>query len=210
MLVKGESLIHEGQTISNDGEKYSCTCAGFVKSGIECKHIKSFLKPVVVPLWKSTWERTQVNYNELIEAKEDTSFKRFKGVMLAGKYDGSQDIEGWIMSEKLDGVWCVWTGEAMFTWNGNPFYPPAFFIEGLPKDLVLDGELFLERGEFQKTMSIVWWQDENDEWKKIQYLIFDGPELKGNFKNWLKLLKEALDKCDNKYVKLHEHKICKG
>lgn len=59
------------------------------------------------------------------------------------------------MSEKLDGVRCVWTGEAMFTRNGNPFYPPAFFTEGLPKDVVLDGELFLERGEFQKAMSIV-------------------------------------------------------
>lgn len=59
-------------------------------------------------------------------------------------------------------------------------------------------------------MSIVRRQDENDEWKNIKYLIFDGPELKGNFKTRLKLLKEILDKCDNKYVKLHEHKVCKG
>ena len=84
----------------------------------------------------------------LEETKDDKLYKWFKGVMLAQKYDGNWDIKGWIMSEKLDGVWCVWTGEAMFTWNGNPFYPPAFFTEGFPKDVVLDGELFLERGEF--------------------------------------------------------------
>ena len=74
--------------------------------------------------------------------------------MLAGKYDGTQDISGWIMSEKLDGLRAVWTGEAMFTRNGNPFYPPEFFTKGLPSDLVLDGELFLGRGMFSKTSSI--------------------------------------------------------
>ena len=129
--------------------------------------------------------------------------------MLASKFIGTEDVEGWLMSEKLDGLRCIWDGKKMYTRNGNPFYPPKFFIEGLPKDTTLDGELFLGRGEFSKTMSIVRRQDENDEWEDIKYLIFDGPELTGNFKTRLAKLEKVLGKCKNKYVKLHDHEVMK-
>ena len=59
------------------------------------------------------------------------------------------------MSEKLDGVRCYWDGEAMYTRNGNPFYPPKFFTELLPKTLALDGELWSKRSDFQKIISTV-------------------------------------------------------
>ena len=59
-------------------------------------------------------------------------------------------------------------------------------------------------------MSIVRRQDENDEWEGIQYLIFDGPHLKGGFSKRLKTLKKILADCENKYVKLHEHEVCTG
>jgi len=52
------------------------------------------------------------------------------------------------MSEKLDGVRCYWNGKNMYSRNGKLFYPPQKFIDGLPKDFELDGELWTKRNDF--------------------------------------------------------------
>ena len=76
--------------------------------------------------------------------------------MLAHTIDKvNPDPKGWLMSEKLDGVRCYWSGEKMYSRNGNLFYPPKWFTDGLPKDMALDGELFTKRSDFQNTISIV-------------------------------------------------------
>lgn len=50
-------------------------------------------------------------------------------VMLAETYKPEllPDPKGWYISEKLDGVRCYWNGSAMYTRNGNAFYPPDWF-----------------------------------------------------------------------------------
>ena len=69
--------------------------------------------------------------------------------MLAQTYNpDTVDPTGWYMSEKLDGVRCYWNGSAMYTRNGNLFYPPEWFKECLPKDICLDGELWTNREDF--------------------------------------------------------------
>lgn len=161
---------------------------------------------------KSTRPRAKVesyNLDVLIPLAEVSAAGSSFQCMLASKYDGTQDIKGWIMSEKLDGVRCIWDGQIMKTRNGNLFYPPEFFIEKFPKDMILDGELFLDRGEFQKTVSIVRRQDKGDGWKQIKFLVFDGPEIKGNFATRLKVLEKKLSEIDTPYLKLHKHEVCK-
>ena len=59
------------------------------------------------------------------------------------------------MSEKLDGVRCFWNGRKMYSRNGLEFVPPDWFKALLPKDTALDGELWTERDDFQKCISIV-------------------------------------------------------
>ena len=58
------------------------------------------------------------------------------------------------MSEKLDGVRCYWSGKAMYTRNGNPFFAPDWWQKKLP-EIALDGELWTNRDDFQKIVSIV-------------------------------------------------------
>ena len=58
------------------------------------------------------------------------------------------------MSEKLDGVRCFWDGKAMYTRNGHIFYSPDWFRQALPK-MALDGELWGDRDNFSKIVSIV-------------------------------------------------------
>jgi ATP-dependent DNA ligase len=205
-MFVGEELI------SFENRTYHCTCKAF--NGVKCPHLKGFIfeskpLPVVVEpepeIWRSSRaKRGEINYNEkrIEEAKNDNAFQ---GVMLASKYDGTQKINNWIMSEKLDGLRAIWNGETLVSRNGNLFYPPEFFIKDFPKGVVLDGELFLGRGMFQKCMSITRRQDGNDEWKDITYLVFDGPNIEGNFSTRLKMLQWMLEKCKSPYVKMHEH-----
>lgn len=135
--------------------------------------------------------------------------RQFQGVMLAEKYTGDENIDGWIMSEKLDGVRCIWNGKTMKTRNNNTFYPPKFFIENFP-DEILDGELFLERGKFEKTVSIVRKSQAHDGWRDIKYCVFDGPELRGTFKQRLKKLTKIFKNNKSQFVDLHEHQTCRN
>ncbi len=82
----------------------------------------------------------------------------------------------------------------MYTRNGNPFQPPAWFKKALPADMPLDGELWSKRSDFQKIVSIVRRQDENEEWKDIKYMVFDAPKMKGTFKQRLDKIKKTFDK----------------
>jgi DNA ligase-1 len=59
--------------------------------------------------------------------------------------EGKTDPTGWWMSEKLDGVRCYWNGETFLSRNGKRYDVPAFFVEGLPKTVSLDGELWVGR-----------------------------------------------------------------
>jgi DNA ligase 1 len=43
----------------------------------------------------------------------------------------------------------------MYSRNGNKFYPPKWFLDAMPKDIALDGELWTKRDDFQNAVSIV-------------------------------------------------------
>jgi DNA ligase 1 len=131
--------------------------------------------------------------------------------MLAHVFDPEKhNPTGWWMSEKLDGVRCYWTGSNLYSRNGNKFYPPAWFKEALPKGFELDGELWTKRDDFQKCVSIVKRQDENEEWNSITFMVFDAPGLKTTFTERLAKLKEVIGEQKSPYIKLHDHVICES
>ena len=95
-------------------------------------------------------------------------------VLLANSWDNSTDLTGWWISEKLDGVRAYWDGKKFLSRQGNEFMAPDWFVDGLPST-PLDGELWLDRKAFQKTISIVRRQDRSEHLKQIRYLVFDSP-----------------------------------
>ncbi|KAG8731647.1 hypothetical protein FRC11_003089 [Ceratobasidium sp. 423] len=118
-------------------------------------------------------------------AKKDTGSSNGNGgngakvvpqLLLAVKWDLATgcDPTGWWMSEKLDGVRVYYDGKKMWSRLGNPFTPPQEFLDRLPKDVTLDGELFGGRGKFQDTVSIVKTVN-SPHWKNITFQIFDIP-----------------------------------
>ncbi|GLB34971.1 putative DNA ligase [Lyophyllum shimeji] len=97
-------------------------------------------------------------------------------LLLANKWDieTGPDPAGWWISEKLDGVRTYYDGKQMISRLGNPFTPPKWFLEKLPKEVTLDGELFGGRGEFQSTVSIVKTVN-SPHWHNITFQVFDIP-----------------------------------
>jgi DNA ligase-1 len=93
-----------------------------------------------------------------------------KSPMLAKNWTADTRPEGWWMSEKLDGVRAIWDGEHFRSRGGNIFHAPAWFKAGLPA-LPLDGELFVGRGRFNETVSIV--RSMTADWSSVSYLVFD-------------------------------------
>ena len=130
-------------------------------------------------------------------------------LMLAKPSKGDEEIGGFYLSEKLDGMRCFWDGgvsrgfvideipwanvgkgnEALATglWSryGNPIYAPDWFLNELPC-CPLDGELYAGRGRFQDTMSFVKKKKPVDaEWKQITFQVFSSPSLDQVFRSGL-------------------------
>jgi DNA ligase-1 len=130
-------------------------------------------------------------------------------LLLAAKWTAETDPEGWWLSEKLDGLRAYWNGTEFLSRNGNIFYAPDWFKVQLPR-FPLDGELWLDRQKFQKTMSIVRSHNGGDRWKALKYVVFDAPREGGDFEARMKLLGEWFgdERCD--HARLHPHELCKG
>ncbi len=101
-------------------------------------------------------------------------------LMLPEVYSEQVDVNGWLMSEKLDGVRGYWDGKQLLSKNGNTFYPPAAFIQGLPP-FPLEGELWAGRQSFEQTVAIVKRQQPHDGWLQLKLAVFDVPKAPGSF-----------------------------
>jgi DNA ligase-1 len=130
-------------------------------------------------------------------------------LLLAQAWDNSTDLTDWWMSEKLDGVRAFWDGKQFVSRQGNRFHAPGWFLAGLPT-VALDGELWIGRKQFQRTVSIVRRQDESDLWQEVRFLVFDAPHCAGGFEARLKFLAEAIRTEQQPCARLHEHQRCRG
>ena len=129
-----------------------------------------------------------------------------QNLMLAKKYE-NQKIEGWLMSEKFDGVRAFWNGEDLISRQGYKFSAPKEFLKNFP-NFALDGELFFKRGEFEKTISIIRSKNYED-WQNLNYLIFDVPQAEGGLLKRLEVLEEWLKKNPAPHLKIIEQKKIK-
>jgi DNA ligase-1 len=130
-------------------------------------------------------------------------------ILLAQTWTNDADLGGWWMSEKLDGVRAYWDGKQFLSRQGNLYHAPDWFAEQLPP-VPLDGELWLARKSFQRTVSIVRRQDKSEHWHEVSYLIFDAPAVEATFEERQAYLREALARCHAQHVQLHSQVQCRG
>jgi DNA ligase-1 len=96
-------------------------------------------------------------------------------LLLAKVYNDQTDLNDYWISEKLDGVRAYWDGQQLISRQGNRFAAPAWFTAGFP-DEPLDGELWMGRGTFDVLSGTVRQQTpEDDQWRKVNYMVFDMP-----------------------------------
>ncbi len=137
--------------------------------------------------------------------RQDEKAKLFgPPVLLANSFEDhedSLDVRDWWMSEKLDGVRAYFNGKDFISRQGNVYPAPDFFKAGLP-DFPLDGELWMGRKMFQKTISIVKSAGAGDRWKDITYVVFDQPTHSGKFEDRMTFLLELEANIRAPYMKV--------
>ncbi|MEX0716833.1 MAG: DNA ligase [Planctomycetaceae bacterium] len=213
-LDDGESIEIQGSAkapyvVKNTGGVYSCSCPAWRNQSLAieqrtCKHIRK--------LRGDAAEQERVG-GASPPAREKASAKKDKPagppLLLAHVWENDLDLTDWWMSEKLDGVRAYWDGTRFLSRLGNVFHAPDWFAAGLP-DTPLDGELWLERRAFQRTVSIVRRQDKSDHWKSIRYVVFDAPATDAPFEDRLTLVRESLERIASEYVRPLPHERCRG
>ena len=119
-----------------------------------------------------------------------------------------QNISGWMMSEKLDGIRGYWDGKALYTKKGNKIFAPKWFTKNFPP-FALDGELWSKRDDFEFIQSTVLDNTPSKNWEKITYNIFEVPKQKGNFLLRLEKAKDWFKTNTNKHVNIIKQIRCK-
>ena len=89
-----------------------------------------------------------------------------------------QNITGWVMSEKLDGIRAYWNGKNLISRGGKIIHAPQWFTKNYPS-FEIDGELWTKRGDFENISSIVRDKIPSDKWKTIKHYIFEVPNAEG-------------------------------
>jgi DNA ligase 1 len=215
-LEDGQSVEMKGSgakpyVLKNTGGVYSCSCPAWRNQSVAierrtCKHLRK--------LRGDAAEDARVGSDPVPKPEtegEDGAGDEKAGppLLLAEKWDNAQDLAGWWLSEKLDGVRAYWDGKSLISRLGNRFHAPDWFLEGLP-DIPLDGELWIGRKAFQRTVGIVRRQDKSDLWKEVRYLVFDAPGIEHAFEGRIAAIRQHIERYRPPYIAAHEHAVCKS
>jgi DNA ligase-1 len=210
-LKDGESVEMQGSgsrpyVLKNVGGVYSCSCPAWRNQsiGIErrsCKHLRK--------LRGDAAEEARIGSALPARPKPTPGASQAPPLLLAESWDGVKDPTGWFLSEKLDGVRAYWNGMRFLSRQGNVFHAPDWFVAGLPAE-PLDGELWLGRKQFQRTVSVVRRHDKSDHWKEVRYVVFDAPGLDRGFEQRLQFVQEVMTEIKPAYAQAHDHLVCRG
>ncbi len=215
-LQDGETTEMQGSgakpyVLKNTGGVYSCSCPAWRNQSIAieqrtCKHLRK--------LRGDAAEAARVGGalpQRPAKSGADGGGDEGSGppLLLAESWDNAADLSDWWMSEKLDGVRAYWDGKQFLSRQGNLYHAPDWFVDGLPS-VPLDGELWIDRKKFQRTVSIVRRQDRNDLWNEVRFLVFDAPSATGGFEERLAFLKDALDQGAARFARQHAQERCKS
>ena len=130
---------------------------------------------------------------------------------------------GWYLSEKWDGIRAIWDGEKFISRGsstGKPkvyTYVPEWFKKTMPPGIALDGEIWIARGEFSKTVGLsnrvpkdektknmidTLWSGTTDI-PKVVYKVFDIPGNKAPFEERMKFLQLIISDRNKCWEKLN-------
>jgi DNA ligase-1 len=223
-LADGETAEMKGSgakpyVLKNTVGVYSCSCPAWRTQSVAierrtCKHLRKYRGDAAEatrlggalpqkPVRKSAATAGDTAAGEAGESEAAAG----PPLLLAESWDNAADLTGWWMSEKLDGVRAYWDGRQFLSRLGNLFHAPDWFVRGLPP-VPLDGELWIGRRAFQRTVSVVRRRDKTDLWRDVRFVVFDAPATAGGFEDRLAFVKTALAGDAAPFARPHEHQPC--
>ena len=114
------------------------------------------------------------------------------GVQLASDWPVGRSPQGFLVSEKFDGVRAVWDGQQLRFRSGRAIVAPDWFVRALPQQ-PLDGELWLARGQFDRLSGVVRQQHPPEAWRQVRYMVFDAPGQGGPFEARWQALQSVIE-----------------
>ncbi len=112
-----------------------------------------------------------------------TAIARQGDMQLAGTWRPGMALQGYWVSEKLDGVRARWDGQGLYSRGGYPIAVPDWFTRGFPAQ-PLDGELWMGRGRFSQVAAAVRrLEPVMTEWRQIRFMVFDLPASQAPFRD---------------------------
>jgi len=206
-LVEIQGSARLPYVLKNVAGVYSCSCPAWRNQSLSidrrtCKHLRQYRGEAA--------EQARMGTTGGHPAKAVPPSKSVApAILLAETWNPQENPTGWWLSEKLDGVRAYWDGQRFISRQGNTFHAPAWFTVELPR-VPLDGELWLARKAFQRTVSIVRRQDGNDLWREVRYLIFDLPAAQSGFEERLEALQAQFAGRRISFAEVHRHERCRG
>jgi DNA ligase 1 len=191
--VKGSAA--KPYVLRNSGGVYSCSCPAWRNQSVPievrtCKHLRG-LRGDAAETARVGQMATKPSRPAAGRTRTGAPSADAPPLLLAQPWDNLADLTGWWMSEKLDGARAYWDGTRFISRLGNAYRAPEWFCDGLP-EVPLDGELWIGRRMFQRTMSIVRRQDASDHWRQVRFVAFDAPHRPEPFEARQALLREWL------------------
>ena len=227
-LRDGDSTEMQGSgsrpyVLKNVGGVYSCSCPAWRNQSLPierrtCKHLRR--------LRGDAAETDRVGGALSVSARAVTSravtFRAVTGgaagdrikptppaLLLAETWDSSLNPTDWWMSEKLDGVRAYWDGTQFLSRLGNRYHAPDWFTARFPK-VPLDGELWIDRQQFQRTVSIVRRHDQTALWREVRFLIFDAPAVPGPVEQRFAYAEQIVQDASTQVLLFHPQVRCRS
>jgi DNA ligase 1 len=111
----------------------------------------------------------------------------------------SENVAGWIATEKLDGIRLFWDGQRAWSKEGNEIALTPAFRASLPRGLAVEGELHCGRGGYKQALSLFKSGPVDD---RLTFTICDAPRSHGG---WMDRI-ATIPACGHEVV---EHTIVK-
>lgn len=127
-------------------------------------------------------------------------------VMLSKNFKNAKekDLNGnWYISEKHDGIRAIWdpTSQKLLTRAKRSFnYVPQWFIDLMPKDIPLEGEILVPGKPFRYFSGITVMKDYDTRWEESVFHVFDVPVSDMTFHDRKILMTDVVNKINSKHV----------